>query len=63
MSKNKRLVRLIVRVTPQTAWHIRELTRLCGYREPGRVIDKLVRDKAVQMRGTMRNPLWLLRPI
>lgn len=51
MSKNRRLVRLIVRVTPQTAWHIRELTRLCGYREPGRVIDKLVRDKAVQMRG------------
>ena len=35
MPKNKRLVRLIVRV---------------GYREPGRVIDKLVRDKAVQMR-------------
>lgn len=51
MSKNRRLVRLIVRVTPQTAWHIRELTRLCSYREPGRVIDKLVRDKAVQMRS------------
>lgn len=50
MPKNKRLVWLIVRVTPQTAWYIRELTRLCGYREPGRAIDKLVRDKAVQMR-------------
>ena len=50
MSKrtNQRRVRILV--TAQTLWHLEELARICGYKELGRVVDKLVREKMVSLR-------------
>lgn len=46
--KNMRRIRLLV--TAQTAYHLEELARICGYKELGRVVDKLVREKMVSLR-------------
>ena len=46
--KNMRRIRLLV--TAQTAYHLEELARICGYKEQGRVVDKLVREKMVSFR-------------
>lgn len=46
--KNMRRIRLLV--TAQTAYHLEELARICGYKEQGRVVDKLVREKMVSLR-------------
>ena len=50
MSKrtNQRRVRILV--TAQTLWPLEELARICGYKELGRVVDKLVREKMVSLR-------------
>ena len=47
MARNKRRVTLLV--TPQTAWN---LTRLADMDKtsPGMVVDKLVRDRMVELR-------------
>lgn len=50
MSRKKSLRRISILVTAQTAWHLRDLARICGYRETGRVVDKLVREKMVSLR-------------
>lgn len=47
---NKNLRRLSLVVTAQTAWHLEQLARVCGYRETGRVVDKLVREKMLSIR-------------
>lgn len=47
--KNLRRLRLLV--TAQTAWHLEELRKICGYREIGHVIDKLVREKLLSLRS------------
>lgn len=36
--------RLDCRVTAQTAYHLNELRKICGYKEIGMVVDKLVRE-------------------
>lgn len=47
---NKNLRRLSLLVTAQTAWHLEQLARVCGYRETGHVVDKLVREKMLSIR-------------
>ena len=47
---NKNLRRLSLVVTAQTAWHLEQLARVCGYRETGHVVDKLVREKMLSIR-------------
>ena len=42
MSKRKNMRRISVLVTAQTAY---KLAAMCGYKEQGRIIDKLVREK------------------
>lgn len=34
-----------VLVTAQTAYNLEKLAAMCGYKEQGRIIDKLVREK------------------
>lgn len=46
--KNMRSIRLLV--TAQTAWNLEHLAKLCGYREIGRVVDKLTREKMLSLR-------------
>lgn len=50
MSKrtNQRRVRLLI--TAQTLWHLEDLARICGYKELGRVVDKLTREKMLSPR-------------
>lgn len=48
MKKHKK--KLTVRVTPQTAYNLDRLAQLGGQKSPGRVVDKLVRDKMLSMR-------------
>ena len=47
MGKNKR--RIVLRVTPQTAYNLQRLADMEKTR-PGRVVDKLVRDRMVELR-------------
>lgn len=42
--------KLTVRVTPQTAYNLDRLAQLGGQKSPGRVVDKLVRDKVLSLR-------------
>lgn len=49
MRDKKNLRRLSVLVTAQTAYHLEELAAMCGHRDMGRVIDKLVREKMMSM--------------
>lgn len=44
---NKNLRRVSVVITSQTKWHLEKLAAICGYRDVGRVIDKLVREKVM----------------
>ena len=48
---NKNLRRLSLLVTSQTAYNLQRLAQMAGYREIGRVVDKLVRDRMVALRG------------
>ena len=38
-------------VTAQTAYNLDRLAAMCGYREPGHVVDKLVREKMLELNG------------
>lgn len=49
MSSKKNLRRVSIVVTAQTLYHLNQLAAMCGYKEVGRVIDKLVREKAVSL--------------
>ena len=50
MKKNLR--RLSILVSAQTAWNLHKLARMCGYGDNlGKVMDKLVREKMLQLRG------------
>lgn len=52
--KNKNLRRLSILITAQTAYHLYEYARLAGYKEIGKVVDKLVREHQA-MRGSGNN--------
>ena len=52
MQKQKQHKRkLTVRVTPQTAFNLERLIQISGQKTPGRVVDKLVREKMMALRG------------
>lgn len=38
-------------ITAQTLWNLNRLAAICGYKEIGRVVDKLVREKMLAMKG------------
>lgn len=46
----QRLKKMVITVTPQTAYHLRDMAAMCKYKSVGRVVDKLVREKQVAMR-------------
>ena len=51
MQKQKQHKRkLTVRVTPQTAFNLERLIQISGQKTPGRVVDKLVREKMLNLR-------------
>lgn len=54
MSDRKNMRRISVLVTAQTAYNLDKLAAMCGYKEQGRVIDKLVREKMIML-GEQRN--------
>lgn len=43
--------KLTVKVTPQTAYNLERLMAMSGLKTPGRVVDKLVREKMLALRG------------
>lgn len=45
----QRLKKIVITVTPQTAYHLREMAGMCHYKSVGRVVDKLVREKRINM--------------
>lgn len=49
--KSKNLRRLSILVTAQTAYNLDRLRRICGYKDIGRIVDKLVREKMIALRG------------
>lgn len=48
MSK-KNMRRISILVTAQTAKNLQRLAAMCGYREIGQVVDKLTREKMVEL--------------
>lgn len=51
MREKKNLRRVHLLVTAQTAYNLDRLATMCGYREPGHVVDKLVRAKMLELNG------------
>ena len=60
MREKKNLRRVTLLVTAQTAYkhvknksayNLNRLAAMCGYREPGHVVDKLVREKMLELNG------------
>ena len=51
MREKKNLRRVTLLVTAQTAYNLEKLAAMCGYREKGHVVDKLVREKMLMMNG------------
>lgn len=49
MTSKKNLRRVSMVVTAQTLYHLNQLAAMSGYSEIGRVVDKLVREKAVSL--------------
>lgn len=49
--KKQHRQKLTVRVTPQTAYNLERLMTMSGQKTPGRVIDKLVHEKMLALRG------------
>lgn len=45
----QRMKKMVITVTPQTAYHLREMAGMCHYKSVGRVVDKLVREKRISM--------------
>lgn len=49
-----RRIRLTILVTPQTAYHLRRFAQGGTSGDYGRVVDKLIRDRAVLLKSAMR---------
>lgn len=54
MREKKNLRRISELVTAQTLGNLDLLAAMCGYKDRGRVIDKLVREKMLSLRGEKR---------
>lgn len=52
---NKNLRRISILVTAQTAYNLEKLRKICGYKYTGKVVDKLVREKMIEMKGDLRD--------
>lgn len=46
---NKKGRRVSILISPQTLYHLENMRSFCGYKDIGRVIDKLVREKRLNM--------------
>lgn len=44
MARTK-LITMHIRVTPQTAYHLRQMAEFHRYKDLGRVVDKLMRER------------------
>ena len=57
MDKNrkKNLRRISTTVTAQTLYNLEKLAAACGYKDIGRVIDKLTREKMLDNRNILCN--------
>lgn len=49
--QKKNMRRLSILVTAQTAKNLEKLAAMSGYREIGKVVDKLTRDRMLYLRG------------
>ena len=52
-NKNRRRVSILV--SSQTLYHLQNMARLCGYKDMGHVVDKLVREKRLDQNEGVRN--------
>ena len=51
MQNKKNMRRISGLVTAQTSYNLDKLAAMCGYKEQGRIIDKLVREKMIMLGG------------
>ena len=49
--RKKNLRRVSVVITAQTQYNLEKLAAACGYKDIGRVIDKLTREKMIENRN------------
>ena len=54
--KKQHTQKMTVRVTAQTAYNLERLMLMSGQKTPGRVVDKLVREKMLALRGRNKEP-------
>lgn len=54
MSKKNRR-RISTLVSAQTLYHLENMRQFCGFSDIGRVIDKLVREKQIELNEGVRN--------
>lgn len=52
---NKNLRRISILVTAQTAHNLEKLRKICGYKHTGKVLDKLVKEKMIEMKGDSKD--------
>ena len=55
---DKNLRRRSILVTAQTAYNLEKLRKICGYKYTGKVLDKLVREKMIEMKGDFKDE-WI----
>ena len=51
--KNRRRINTLV--SAQTLYHLENMRQFCGFADIGRVIDKLVREKQIELNEGARN--------
>ena len=51
--KNRRRINTLV--SAQTLYHLENMRQFCGFTDIGRVIDKLVREKQIELNEGVRN--------
>lgn len=54
MSKSNRR-RINTHISAQTLYHLENMRQFCGYKDIGHVIDKIVREKRIEMNEGVRN--------
>ena len=60
MKNNKKnLRRVSVVVTAQTLWNLEGIATAAGYKNIGRVIDKLTREKMISLNSELRPGCWV----
>lgn len=43
--------KITIRVTAQTLYHLQQLAEVCGYKDLGRIVDLLTRERVMQRKG------------